>query len=169
MLSLYCVRRAGSVGYGGATDSVGMLAERNAEAPGRLVNEVEIATGKDIDSSRNEIKARKTERARVANEDYRPVDSITFSTDEALELLESPLAKPYIKKAIEAYASDPNSGFNLEQLQKLMAGDPDIDLLAQFLQGYWQMRDHLFLTALIRWQKEVRLMSLEFLKTLRSV
>lgn len=118
----------GSVGIGGATDSVGVLAERNAEAPGRLVNEVEVATGKDIDSSRNEIEARKTERARVANEDYRPVDSATFSTDEAIELLESPLAKPYIKKAIEAYASDPNSGFNLEQLQKLMAGDPDMDI-----------------------------------------
>jgi hypothetical protein len=118
----------GSVGIGGATDSVGMLAERNASAPGRLVGEVEKLTGKDIDSARLEIDARETERARVANEDYRPVDAATFMADDAAGLMENPVAKKYIQEAINAYAASSNNPYNIGQLKRMMAGDPEMDI-----------------------------------------
>ena len=118
----------GSVGIGGATDSVGMLAERNASAPQRLVGEVEAATGKDIDSARLEIEAREAERARVANEDYRPVDAATFVADDAAALMENPVAKKYIQEAIAAYAASSNNQYNMGALTRLMQGDPDVDL-----------------------------------------
>ena len=118
----------GSVGIGGATDSVAMLAERNASAPGRLVGEVESLTGKDIDSARLEIEARETERARVANEDYRPVDAATFMADDAASMMENPVAEKYIKDAINAYAANSNNQYNVGALKRLMEGDPDVDL-----------------------------------------
>ena len=68
------------------------------------------------------------ERQTIANTDYLPVDRTTFATDDAMELLQSPLAKPYVDKAIKAFASDPDSGFDLQQLKKMMAGDPEMDI-----------------------------------------
>lgn len=118
----------GSVGIGGATDSVGMLAERNASAPGRLVGEVEGLTGKNIDSARLEIDAREAERARVANEDYRPVDAATFMADDAASLMENPIAKKYIQEAINAYAASSGNPYNIGQLNRMMAGDPEMDI-----------------------------------------
>lgn len=118
----------GSVGIGGATDSVGMLAERNAAAPGRLVGEVENLTGKDIDSARTEITGREAERRRVANEDYRPVDAATFLADDVAGLMENPVAKKYINEAIDAYAANSENPYNLSQIRRMMAGDPEVDL-----------------------------------------
>jgi hypothetical protein len=70
----------------------------------------------------------KDERSRVANQDYRPVDQTTFSRGDVVELLESPLAEPYLTKAKKAIASDPDSGFTLKQLNKLMEGDSELDI-----------------------------------------
>ena len=118
----------GSVGIGGATDSVGALAERNASAPGRLAGEVTDETGSTIDTARDRTAALEAERTRVANEDYRPLDEAMFSTGEAQELLDSPLAEQYLTEAIKAYASDPKNNISYKALKAMMAGDPENDI-----------------------------------------
>ena len=118
----------GSVGIGGATDSIGALAERNAAAPGRLAGEVTDETGSTIDTARETAEKLKAERTRVANEDYRPLDKTMFSADEAQDLLDSPLAQRYLTEAVKAYASDPGNNISYKALKALMAGDPENDV-----------------------------------------
>jgi|GEM_PF-6718703 hypothetical protein len=118
----------GSVGIGGATDSVGALAERNAKASGRLASEVTEETGSTINTARERTTALEAERSRVANEDYRPLDETMFSTSEAQDLLDSPLAERYLNDAIKAYASDPKNNISYKALKAMMAGDPENDI-----------------------------------------
>ena len=95
----------GSVGIGGATDSVGALAERNAAAPTRLANEVTERTGSDIDSARVEIEAREAQRSKNANENFSALDEVTFDSGSIQDVLQNPIAKKYLDQAIRAYAS----------------------------------------------------------------
>lgn len=111
-----------------------MLADRNAQAPYRMANEVTEQTGATIDSAAIEKQRLFDERQRIAAEEYSPVDATTFTTDEAAVLLENPLAsgrgtsnKP-IQKAINAYAASSDNNLNVAQLEKMIAGDPEIDL-----------------------------------------
>lgn len=100
------------------------LEQRAVGARERLTSQI---PGESTTAQRK-VESLKDERSRVANEDYRPVDQTTFNTGDVVELLESPLAIPYLDKAIKAIASDPDSGFTLKQLKKMMEGDPELDI-----------------------------------------
>lgn len=104
--------------------ALGVLEDRAVSARERLTSQI---PGESTTAQRK-VQSLEEERARVANEDYRPVDQTTFETGDAIDLLESPLARPYLDKAIKAIASDPNSGFTLKQLKKMMEGDPEMDI-----------------------------------------
>lgn len=104
--------------------ALGVLEDRAVSARERLTSQI---PGESTTAQRK-VQSLQEERARVANEDYRPVDQTTFDTGDAIDLLESPLARPYLDKAIKAMASDPNSGFTLKQLKKMMEGDPEMDI-----------------------------------------
>ena len=119
---------------GPSSRNLKMLADRNAAAPYRMADEVTTQTGSTIDSAAIEKQRLFDERQRIAAEEYAPVDAATFTTDEAAVLLDNPLAngrgtsnKP-IQKAINAYAASSDNNLNVAQLEKMIAGDPEIDL-----------------------------------------
>lgn len=113
---------------GPSSKNLGMLAERNAQGPQRLANDVEAQSGASLDSARVERQRLADERQRVANEDYRPVDAATFMADEAAGLMENPVAKKYIDEAIAAFAANSDNSYNMGSLRRLMEGDPEVDL-----------------------------------------
>jgi hypothetical protein len=105
--------------------ALGVLTERAKGARERLINTI---PGDDTTAQRLG-RSLKDERQRIANEDYSPVHSATFETGDAIELLQSPLAKEYIEKAKKALVSDPDSGFtSMSQLNKMLEGDAELDI-----------------------------------------
>lgn len=113
---------------GPSSKNLGMLAERNAAGPRRLADDVESQTGANLDSARNEKQRLIEQRTNIANEEYKPVDAATFVADDVAHLTDNPVASRYLKESIEAYAARSDNPYDMGQLQRLMNGDPEVDL-----------------------------------------
>jgi hypothetical protein len=113
---------------GPSSKNLGMLAERNAAGPRRLADDVESQTGANLDSARNEKQRLIDQRDSIANEEYKPVDAATFVADDVAHLTDNPVASRYLRESIEAYAARSDNPYDMGQLQRLMNGDPEVDL-----------------------------------------
>lgn len=113
---------------GPSSKNLGMLAERNAAGPRRLADDVESQTGANLDSARDEKQRLVEQRTNIANEEYKPVDAATFVADDVVHLTENPVASRYLKESIDAYAARSDNPYDMGQLQRLMNGDPEVDM-----------------------------------------
>lgn len=115
------------------------LEERQREARGRLVDEIQEQTGPVDGATAGRVADDLTaQRSRIANEDYSGLDGASFALKDVSRLLNDPLVSKEVDDAIKAYASEYEIDFKL--LKQIFAeGDPDRRIPARILSDARQM------------------------------
>ncbi len=107
----------GAYGIGGFIDEQVMLTERNQTAGGRLLSDLEDATGRRPGDVREEVEFLATQRGEFGNEDYSVLDGQLIPIEATVRILGSKTNKAEVRKALDEWQD--RTGQSLDSFEKI--------------------------------------------------
>jgi hypothetical protein len=111
----------GAYGLGGFVDAQTNLTTRNQTAGGRLLDDLEDATGRQPGDARQEVEFLTTQRGEFGNEDYAVLEGVNIPIEAVGRILKSKTNKSEVRKALDEW--EDRTGQSMDSFEE-MGGVP---------------------------------------------